>query len=91
MTAFGEQPSVVIATAGGSLVKCNSDAWIAAAEVGNDDGEDDRTAGPGEGNVPCLHCSRWILVGSFLVTLAWPECLEDDEARVRGGFGCKGT
>ncbi|CAM9506634.1 unnamed protein product, partial [Ectocarpus sp. 12 AP-2014] len=27
MTAFGEQLSVVVATAGGSLVKCNADAW----------------------------------------------------------------
>lgn len=27
MTAFGDQHSVVIGTAGGSVVKCNADAW----------------------------------------------------------------
>lgn len=51
MTIFGDQPSVVIATAGGSLVKCNSDAWMAAAAVAaaaNGDGEGDVTAGVGE-------------------------------------------
>lgn len=46
MTAFGDQPSVVVATAGGSLVKCNSDAWMAAAA--NGDGEDDGAARAGE-------------------------------------------
>ncbi|CAM9767073.1 unnamed protein product, partial [Scytosiphon promiscuus] len=30
-TAFGHQHSVVIGTAGGSVVKCNADAWSAAA------------------------------------------------------------
>eukprot|EP00752_Nemacystus_decipiens_P008065 g7209.t1 len=44
MTAFGDQPSVVIATAGGSLVKCNSDAWMAAGSA-NGDGGDVGTAG----------------------------------------------
>lgn len=48
MTAFGEQPSVVVATAGGSLVKCNSDAWMAAAAAARGDGEEDGTAGAGE-------------------------------------------
>ena len=27
MAAFGDQHSVVIGTAGGSVVKCNADAW----------------------------------------------------------------
>ncbi|CAM9846948.1 unnamed protein product [Sphacelaria rigidula] len=31
ITALGDQPSVVIATAGGSIVKCNSDAWTSSA------------------------------------------------------------
>ena len=31
MTTFGEQPSVVVGSRGGSLVKCNTDAWAAAA------------------------------------------------------------
>lgn len=30
MTAFGDQHSVVIGTAGGSVVKCNADAWVPA-------------------------------------------------------------
>eukprot|EP00903_Cladosiphon_okamuranus_P008521 g8183.t3 len=46
MTAFGHHPSVVIGTAGGSLVKCNSDAWMAAAAAAaSGDGEGDGTAG----------------------------------------------
>ncbi|CAM9717142.1 unnamed protein product [Ectocarpus sp. 6 AP-2014] len=43
MTAFGEQLSVVVATAGGSLVKCNADAWpvaVAAGGKGGDGGRD---------------------------------------------------
>ncbi|CAM9398116.1 unnamed protein product, partial [Ectocarpus sp. 8 AP-2014] len=45
MNAFGEQLSVVVATAGGSLVKCNADAWpvavaVAAGGEGGDSGRD---------------------------------------------------
>lgn len=38
MTAFGYQPSVVVGTAGGSLVKCNADAWPAAGGEEGDNG-----------------------------------------------------
>lgn len=31
MTAFGDQHSLVIATAGGSVIKCNADAWVEAS------------------------------------------------------------
>lgn len=48
MTAFGDQPSVVVGTTGGSLVKCNADAWpeaaaAAAAAGGGEDVEGGRT------------------------------------------------
>ncbi|CAM9159620.1 unnamed protein product [Ectocarpus sp. 12 AP-2014] len=42
MTAFGEQLSVVVATAGGSLVKCNADAWPVAVAAGGEGGDGGR-------------------------------------------------
>ncbi|CAM9146055.1 unnamed protein product, partial [Hapterophycus canaliculatus] len=45
MSAFGEQHSVVIGTAGGSVVKCNADAWSTAA--GNDGAGRDGNTGAG--------------------------------------------
>lgn len=41
MTAFGDQHSIVIGTAGGSLIKCNADAWSVAGKGGEGhDGKD---------------------------------------------------
>ena len=53
---------MVIATAGGSLVKCNSDAWVpAAAAAANGDGEGDSAAGAGERSIfRCyIHSCVW--------------------------------
>lgn len=49
LTAFGQQHSVAIGTAGGSVIKCNADAWVAPVSSTTAGSEAAGGAGVGRG------------------------------------------